>query len=175
MSERDLERECIAFCTYLTGERPTRYLLKKYHEAASIDAQLDRVGCDAFDAYLLALSLLHPIVLKVVDTYTRLFQTGSIVRRKLVLTLALLECAAPTYLYLERPATERRLWMLAHLLWFGLSFGIALTLAVLLLMPMRGLVWCKQTIVARRHSAGRRAATPSAGPGATRTPAAIDS
>jgi hypothetical protein len=121
-------------------------MLNKYHEGACIDEQLDCVGRDVFDAYLLTLSLLHPLLLKVVDTYTSLFQTGSIVRRKMVLTLAVLECCAPTYLYFESPATERRVWLLAHLLWLGLSFGVALMLAVLVLVPLRAVVLCKQAI-----------------------------
>jgi hypothetical protein len=90
-----LERECRIYGRYLIGREPDEYIIEEYiacHEAGRIPEPADR-----FERFLLAASLSRPFVTRMADAYaSRLLKYGAL-RKKLVLVLALLECAPATF------------------------------------------------------------------------------
>jgi hypothetical protein len=96
-----LERECRAFTQYLTGEPPHGYVVEKYrdfHRQGDIPAVLP---VDRFDQFLLHTSARGPYWARLADSYASRFRKSAAVRKKLVLTLAILECAPQTFEQLD--------------------------------------------------------------------------
>jgi hypothetical protein len=129
-----LDRECTAFATYLTGREPTGYVLERYrlaHERGEM-ASLPEPG--AFERALVRLAL-FPGIARVVDVYTALFMKRALVRKKLVLALAILECCAPSYHYFEHPDRGGFAGSVSRLAARSLVSGIALALGAIVLGP----------------------------------------
>jgi hypothetical protein len=96
----DLERECSSYALYLSGSAPTRYVVEKYldfHQKFGVQEDLR-----GFDAFLLALSARGAFWARLADGYASVWRKDSILRKKIVLTLALLECAPPVFEMLDR-------------------------------------------------------------------------
>lgn len=131
----DLERQCATYTRYLAGRAPTRYMVEKYldfHQKFGRPMEIDR-----FDAILVSLSARTPRWARLADSYASVLRKNSAVRKKLVLTLALLECAPPTCEELDRVP---RGGPAAAVVRLGLSAAIyacALLIAVALLTPVR--------------------------------------
>jgi hypothetical protein len=129
-----LDRECTAFATYLTGRGPSDYVKENYrlaHERGEM-ATLSEPG--AFERALVRLALL-PVAARVVDVYTALFMKRALVRKKLVLVLAILECSAPSYDYFERPDRGGLVGSVARLALRSLASAAALAVGALVLGP----------------------------------------
>src|SRR5262249_37519982 len=95
-----------------TGQAPTPYVIEKYR------AFHERVGIQAgsrFDQWLVAMSARGPGWTRLADSYATVFLRSSVVRRKLVLMLALLECAPPSSEALDRVPAGGRVWALVRL------------------------------------------------------------
>jgi hypothetical protein len=95
-----LDRECAVFCRYLIGQEPNEYVKKKYraaHQARSLRGD----PAHPADGFLVKVASIGPWSTKLVDAYTRVFRPFSMVRKKLVLLLAILESCAPTHAYLD--------------------------------------------------------------------------
>src|SRR5438045_4660893 len=96
-----LGRECRAYAQYLTGAPPNAYVIEKYrdfHRRADIEAVLPP---DPFDQFLLQTSARGPYWARLADSYASRFRKDASVRKKLVVTLAILECAPPTFEQLD--------------------------------------------------------------------------
>jgi hypothetical protein len=94
-----LERECSTYVRYLTGEAANAYVIEKYldfHQKLGASFELDD-----FDGFLVRLSSRGCIWASLADSYARIFRTDSAVRKKLILVLALLECASPSFEMLD--------------------------------------------------------------------------
>ena len=95
-----LERECRTYAEYLTGQPPNPYVVHKYldfHQKFGVHAESPR-----FDRFLLSTSARGPFWARLADTYGSVWRKNSIVRSKIVLTLALLECTPPTFEMFDR-------------------------------------------------------------------------
>ena len=95
-----LDRECAVFCRYLIGQEPNEYVKKKYraaHQARSLRGDLAHPA----DDFLVKAASIGPWSTKIIDAYTRVFHPFSMVRKKLVLLLAILECCAPPHAHLD--------------------------------------------------------------------------
>ncbi|MFT5465587.1 MAG: nucleoside-diphosphate-sugar epimerase [Verrucomicrobiales bacterium] len=89
-AENNPGTECDVFCRYLIGERPTAYVVEKYR--AGIESEVfKQAENSAFDEKLIQLAAKRPLLTGFADAYCRFFRPNSIVRRKLVLLLAILE------------------------------------------------------------------------------------
>lgn len=90
-----LARECEVYSRYLLGRPPSDYAVRKY--VAYHQQPESRTGdaVNAFDRLLLRCSRRSPILTSLVDSYASRFFKSSVVRRKIVLTLAILECSPP--------------------------------------------------------------------------------
>lgn len=133
---RILDTECAVFSKYLVHQIPTPYILAKYREAHQASPKLARPHPSPFDNVLVELSRKHTATTKLVDAYTALFFRDAMVRKKMVLLLAILESSAPTYPIFDQPdAGGGRLFLLRFVI-HGILFAFALVLASVMLLPL---------------------------------------
>jgi len=127
-----LERECEAFARYLTGAAAGDYLVEKYLQAHAQGA----VGSGgAFDRALVALARRGTFLARLADAHARVFAPGGLLRRKLVLVLALLECSAPERVDSVTSRSARGFFLRAA--WLGACFACLLALSILVCVPLR--------------------------------------
>ncbi len=124
-TEEPLERECRLWSRYLAGVTPSAYLTARYIECHR-RSELFRTPPDAVDAMLLRVGRMGRFGALLADTYATLVRPGSLLRRKLVLLLALMECVPPTSDLLDSPIARTRAGGLVRM-----SFEAALSLAAL--------------------------------------------
>ncbi len=118
MDMAQLDQECQSYTRYLIGRPPTRYVVEKYrdfHQKLGVAADGDR-----FEHFLLATSARGPMWARLADSYASVWRKNSYVRKKLAVTLALLECASPSSDNLDRSPGGG---------WPGVVFRLALNAA----------------------------------------------
>jgi hypothetical protein len=103
-TEDPLVRECALLCVYLVGRPPGEYVTQKYVEAHR--RLHPRLGSATGRDPVLALAKRGTLAAGLVDAYTRVFRRDSIFRRKLILLVAILECAPSTASMFEAPVTS---------------------------------------------------------------------
>jgi hypothetical protein len=133
--DTEARRECEVFSRYLLSHPPDAYLLRKYCEASAAGESADERS--PFERLLLRLARLHPLLTRAVDIYARWFCPRALVRKKLILVLAIAETWAPSYAELDRADGGGRLLFVARLVARGLVSGLLLLFALLLLQPVR--------------------------------------
>jgi hypothetical protein len=104
-----------------------------------------------FDKRLLAVSRWRPAGARLVDTYTAVIFRKSIVRKKWILLLAILESCAPTHRHFESPDMRASGAILAGILVKLLLFTITLAVSILLFLPAHAF---QNTRPARRELPG---------------------
>lgn len=129
-----LEAEFRTFARHLARSGGTPYQQAKYVEA---HRKLKIEPAAGFDRFLLGVARLGAGGVWLVDAYTGFLARKSSVRSKLVLTLALLECAPPSFAELDAPS-GRGVWsaLFATAL-RGFEFVLAFLLSVLVFVPVR--------------------------------------
>ena len=84
-----LERECRTFTRLLTGARATPYVIGKYVDAHRV-RQTFQIS-DAFERALVDAASSGPVMARLADAYARRAMPRGVLRKKLVLLLAILE------------------------------------------------------------------------------------
>jgi hypothetical protein len=133
-SGSSLDRECVAFAKYLTGGSADGYVRDCYraaHERGELAGLPEPSG---FERALVRLATI-PVTARVVDVYTALFMKRALVRRKLVLVLAILESCAPSYRYFENPDGGGTTGVLARLVARSIASTLALLASILVVAP----------------------------------------
>ncbi len=95
----DLELECSAFTNYLININPDKYIIEKYiqgHKISSINKETD-----FFNALLIKAANRNSFLLKLADAYTSIFYKSAVLRKKLLLLLAIMECCPSTYHHID--------------------------------------------------------------------------
>ena len=131
----ELERECSSYALYLSGSAPTRYVVEKYldfHQKFGPYARLR-----SFDAFLLSLSARSAFWTRLADSYASVWRKDSILRKKIVLTLALLECAPPTSEMLDRVPGGGFAGAMVRLGMAAMRYSLTLVIATVLFTPAR--------------------------------------
>ncbi|WHZ16164.1 MAG: hypothetical protein OJF52_003013 [Nitrospira sp.] len=137
----NLNRECELFSEYLIDLRPSDYVLRKYQEAHHLGHPFAGRPVQLFDHILMRLALRHAFILRLADTYSGLFYKEALLRRKLVLLLAILECSPGAFDRLDRPELHAQPTLYRLLVIKGFALAATALLAVLLLAPIQ--VACK--------------------------------
>lgn len=132
----NLERECRLFSHYLIDLSPSDYVLSKYQEAHRFGSPPVGRPIQRFDSIVLWLALKNPFILRLADTYASLFYKQALLRRKLVLLLAILECSPGAFDQLDRPEKLSRSTLYGLLLIKGLRLIAITVLAICLLAPI---------------------------------------
>ena len=133
-----LDRECQVFCGYLLDCIPSRYVLGKYREAHEIAPEFS--GQTPLDRFLLRTARRHWFLTKVVDSYARIAAPYCLLRRKLVLLLAILETSpqfSRTINSVEGGGCLSAAW---RIFWRSIFSAGCFVLGLVLLLPAHALL-----------------------------------
>lgn len=139
-----LTRECEVLCRYLIDQGPSDYVLRKYREAHSGGHLKATKARDRFEDLLVKVASLSPLTARMVDSYTVLFRPRALIRKKLVLLLAILESSAPAHERLEIADRSPKSVLLLRIVCRGLLFALLALTGAALLFPVQaalGLGW----------------------------------
>lgn len=129
----ELRVECVRMCRYLVGCAPREYVIERYIRGHA--ARPDWfTPCSALDRTLSSAASVLP--LRVVDATSRFALPGSIVRRKLVLLVAILENTPPTCELFETPDVSGRIGFYLRMIPKGIGLLGALLLGTVLITPL---------------------------------------
>lgn len=135
MSERrELELECAKFVRYLSGAEPDRYVIERYvaaHDAGAVELP----GTSRFERAVVRIARRGPV--RMLDAHSRVFANGSLLRRKLVLVLALLETRSPTAERIDAAVPGSSAALFLRIGMFGILFAARVAVASVLLLPVR--------------------------------------
>ena len=131
-----LKQECQLFTRYLIDESPHAYVQNKYHEAHRVSDMFHTFEANSFDALLLKIAIIHPFTTKLVDTYASFFARQSVVRKKIILLLAILESCNPTYAHFDKPASGNLATLGLKTIQHGVIFGFTMVMALICLLPL---------------------------------------
>jgi NADH dehydrogenase len=134
--ESRLERECRIFCRFLIARRPDGYVARKYLDAQR-GAAFDASSASRLDQHLLNFASRHPLCTRIADSYARLFAPASLLRRKLVLLLAILESSAPFSRVIDSVPNASRARAVIGLAAKGSLGVLSAILGVLIFGPVR--------------------------------------
>lgn len=121
--------ECRLYCRYLIGETPNDYVVEKYALYHSRNDARAILAEDRFDSLLLRFSRISPLTTGLVDAYISVFRKHSVVRKKLVLLLAILECTPSSFPKLDSTDDGSRPWICARMIARAAGYGLRLVLA----------------------------------------------
>jgi len=133
---RSLERECEVFTRYLYGRPPGPYILRKYIEANRSRNLADPPPGDQFGMRLLGIASKSPILTKLADAFAAVFAKRSLLRKKLVLLIAILESSAAAGELFGPSEGNGRVGTWASLLGHGVSFLVFFLLSLLVFVPL---------------------------------------
>jgi hypothetical protein len=137
MVERaELERECSTFSRYLCGAEAGEYVRSKYvaaHEAGVVEL----ASTTRFEHEVARIAGRSPALARALDSYSRVFGNGNLLRRKLVLVLALLESKSPPAEEIDAPTPGSNLGMFARMAWLGAAFAARVVVTAIALLPVR--------------------------------------
>ena len=145
-----LDRECAVFCRHLIGAEPNDYVKKKYREAHQAHSWSRLDDSNPAEGFLVRVAAINPLITKVVDAYASVFRRTSLVRRKLVLLLAILESSAPTHVHLDSVDAFSVPVLFLRSLQRCLSFVVVMVVALLLISPLEWEARGSAKFVARR-------------------------
>jgi hypothetical protein len=127
-----LKDEFRILARHVASAEGTPYQQGKYIEAHE---KLGLGPSTGFERFLLSVARMGAVGIWLADGYSGLLARKSIVRSKLVLTLALLECSPPTFAALDKP-TRGGLWVALFATGLrGVEFVLALLLGTLVFAP----------------------------------------
>lgn len=127
----NLVRECDTFCRYLAGADAPDNVRAKYREAHDLGVVAIEPANTRFDRALVRFARLGTFATRLADVHARFFANGGLLRRKLVLLLALLESHADTVGRVDAPTVAGPI---------GFVVETALRMTVFVLLALLGLV-----------------------------------
>ncbi len=141
MIENDCEidtisEECHVFVRYLIGQEPSNYILRKYIEAHTIRHISSGIDEPVFDKFLLYVARRHPCLTRMIDTYTCIFLRKSLIRKKLVLLLAILETCSQTHSYFDCPYASNKIILCLKMMQNGIFFMVRMVVSILIFSPL---------------------------------------
>jgi hypothetical protein len=135
VSAETLAEECRVFTRYLAASGPTTYVVEQYIKAHHTSQKFS--PADLFDQRLVGFARRRPLSTRLADSFARVFAPSSLLRRKLVLLLAILETASPTCHVIDRPPSRSRMVLASQLAAKMALWLIALVVASAILFPSR--------------------------------------
>ncbi len=135
----ELERECDAFCRYLTGAEATDSVRAKYVEAHAVGAVEVAGARTDFDRALVRFALRGRLAARFADSHARLFRSGGLLHRKLVLTLAILEAHGDTTARVDAPTASGPNAFVFELIARLIGFALVVVVGLAIFLPLRAL------------------------------------
>ncbi len=140
MNTSQLERECLIYTQYLIGRMPSPYVVNRYLDFHHKSDAMTSLEFDAFDQFLVSVSARGPFWASMADSYASVFRKDSVIRKKLVLTLALLECVAPSFEALDDVDSRSAMAMPVALAWRAAKYAFLLGSSVVVFTPVRAVM-----------------------------------
>jgi len=131
----ELDAECRVFTRYLTGQDATDYVLQKYRAAHEVSSQLRAVS--STDHVLVDYASRGVISAKLADAHAALLAPASLLRKKLVLLLAILETCPPYHNVMDSPVGGSPVPAFLRLAVTGVVSLASLAIGSLILIPVR--------------------------------------
>ena len=135
-----LRRECTVFCRYLIGTEPNDYIMKKYEEAHMSGAMSHAVRIAAFDRILVAMAGTSGVATTLVDSYAAVFFRTAVVRKKLVLLVAILESCAPSHSKFEIVDQVPKFLVCCNMLQRAICWVFLVFTGAVIFIPLRALI-----------------------------------
>ena len=136
MEDHALFIECQIFCKYLVQQKPDAYITQKYQQAhQSGNIALPKTD-EPFERWLMLVARIHPFMTRLADSYSRLLFPSSIVRKKLVLLVAILESGKHSQEFSDMPEPSTRMTFFARCAFEGFVFVCIACMAVIFLLPI---------------------------------------
>lgn len=132
-----LERECAVFTRFLTRLEPSEYVRTRY--AAAHRARPQLAATMPREARLVALAATGPVWCRLADAYAVLLEPRGLLRRKLVVLLAVLETCPPYFEVLDRAGRGGWLGAVLGLTLRGIGALAVAAAAVAVVPPARAL------------------------------------
>ena len=134
---RRLARECGAWSRYLVDVEPSLSVVTRYVDAhARGIVEPPGTRC-AFDQALVALARRGTFFAQLCDVHARIFRPAGLLRRKLVLTLALLECDRASHGRVDQTNSGSPLSLVLLGGWWSLRFGLLAVSGMIAFFPLR--------------------------------------
>jgi hypothetical protein len=131
-----LAKECRIFTRYLIDREPAADVVEAYERAHRVSAVGATRASRARNEALMTLARIGPRCAWAADAYAALFERASVLRRKLVLLVAILESRHETVAVMDAAVPGSRAgWLLRTLAQTGLSVVIG-SLAALVILPL---------------------------------------
>ena len=111
-----IDRECDVFTRYLVGQPPTDYIHKQYEMAVLARDLANDAEFAAFDRRTLRFARRNVFFTRVADAYCAIFHRHGVLRRKLILLLAILEHTTPTAARFDWPKNRGSIGVATNLL-----------------------------------------------------------
>ena len=143
------DRECQVFTQFLVNQNPSEYVITKYQQAHSNLEVYNGSSADPFELFLVRLASKNRILTRAVDAYASFFHKRSLLRRKLILLLAILENSPPYYLQFEAPDLTNKVGVFMKLGYRGLIFLAAFLLGLILVLPAKAIFSFRAKSVAK--------------------------
>ena len=137
MNAVQLERECRTYTRYLIGQAPTKYVIERYIDFHRKSYATAAPEFDRFDHFLVGVSAWRPFWARMADSYASVLRKNSAVRQKLVLTLALLECAPPSLEQLDRVDSRSSFGTSTSIAWGAAKYAFTVLTSVVFFSPIR--------------------------------------
>ena len=136
MENHPLSVECQIFCQYLIQQKPDSYITQKYQQAHQF-GDISLLQMDSpFERCLLRLAGIHPFMTRLADAYSSVLFSSSILRKKLVLLVAILESSQYSQGLADMPEPSTRMTFLARCVVEGTTFVCMASLAFIFLLPL---------------------------------------
>ncbi len=132
-SDVALEEECRVFAEYLLGCITPPYAVQKYADAHLVSP----VFCKGsrFDFFLIRAARTHRSITTIADAYARMFVPAGLLRKKIVLLLAILEAFPPSFPLILAFDQGGKAALLFRLFGKGVLSVVSLTAGTLLFLP----------------------------------------
>jgi len=130
-----MESECQVFTRYLLGCSPQSYVVKKYTDAHRVAAVFSKGS--RFDELLVRAARVHPALTRLADSHARMFAPTGLLRKKLVLLLAILETSAPSCHLIDAVDGGGKVALLARLFVKGIAFAFSVIAGAILFLPLQ--------------------------------------
>ena len=132
----DVAEECQVFCRYLSDRPPPAEVLSAYRRAHQCGVVAVDAAWPPIDAALLWMARLGPSLTRAADAYAVTFAKSSLLRRKLVLLLAILESCGSTIGAVDTVAPGPSVRWAAGIVLNVVVFAAALGLAAAAVVPL---------------------------------------
>jgi hypothetical protein len=152
-SPERLAEECATWTRYLIDEEPSESVVAGYQRAHATGVVESPGGASAFDRALVGFARRGPRWARLADVHARVFAARGLLRRKLVIALALLETDRRAHARIDLVACRTRGGLVLATCTALAGFAIASTAGLFLFVPLR--IAC--AAVPRAAKAGARA------------------